>query len=335
MSLYDMEVKKVIDKINSLNVMNVGLQFPEGLKMQAINIAREIEKHTEATVIVSADPCFGACDVSDRKMKGIVDFIVHYGHTPLPLKYSIPTMFIEAKANVDVKKYLQQSLDLLEDYSKIAIATTAQHLHLLDEMRDFLEDNGKEVVIGSSKSTRKGQVLGCNFASIKNLDAEVYLFVGSGNFHPLGIHLFTKSPVLAIDPYSGDIRKMDEYADRILRIRFARIVKSRDVKKWGIIVSSKEGQYRMKLAKQLKKLLQDEGMEAYILLLDHINPDVLLPYMELEGFIITACPRIAIDDSQMYKKPVITPKELEIVLNKRDWEKYQLDEILFEDRYCQ
>jgi 2-(3-amino-3-carboxypropyl)histidine synthase len=37
----------------------------------------------------------------------------------------------------------------------------------------------------------------------------------------------------------------------------------------------------------------------------------------------------------MYKKPVITPKELEIVLNKREWEKYQLDEILFEDRYYQ
>ena len=161
------------------------------------------------------------------------------------------------------------------------------------------------------------------------------MFIGSGNFHPLGIYLFTKAPVLAIDPYSGDIREMSGYADRILRIRFARIVKAREVTKWGIIVSSKEGQYRMKLAKELKKLLEDEGMEAYILLMDHVNPDVLLPYMELEGFIVTACPRIAIDDSQMYKKPVITPQELEIVLNKREWEKYQLDEILFEDRYYQ
>lgn len=335
MALYDMELKRVIKKINSLNVRNVGLQFPEGLKMQAVALAREIEKQTEATVIVSADPCFGACDVSDRKMNGIVDFIVHYGHTPLPLRYSIPTMFIEAKANVKIKDYLEEALEQLEGYSKIAIATTAQHLHLLDEIVDFLEDNGKEVVIGSSRSTRKGQVLGCNFASVKNLGADVYLFIGSGNFHPLGIYLFTKAPVLAIDPYSGDIREMSAYADRILRIRFARIVKAREVTKWGIIVSSKEGQYRMKLAKEIKKLLEDEGMEAFILLMDHVNPDVLLPYMELEGFVVTACPRIAIDDSQMYKKPVITPKELEIVLNKREWEKYQLDEILFEDRYYQ
>ena len=242
MSLYDMELDKVIARIKAVDARNVGLQFPEGLKMQAVAIAREIEDKTDATVIISGDPCFGACDVSDRKMKGIVDFIVHYGHTPLPLKYSIPTMFLPAKAQINIKKHLENALEYLEDYSKVAVATTAQH----DEMVDFLEDNGKEVVVGSSRSTKKGQVLGCNFSSIKNLDAEVYLFIGSGNFHPLGIRLFTKSEVLAIDPYSGEIRKMDEYADRILRIRFARIIKAQTVQKWGIIVSSKEGQYRMK-----------------------------------------------------------------------------------------
>ena len=55
--------------------------------------------------------------------------------------------------------------------------------------------------------------------------------------------------------------------------------------------------------------------------------------MELDAFVVSACPRIAIDDSQMYKKPLLTPQELEIVLNKRQWENYQLDEILFHERY--
>lgn len=126
---------------------------------------------------------------------------------------------------------------------------------------------------------------------------------------------------------------MDEYADRILRIRFARITKARSAKKWGILVSSKEGQYRMALAKEIKKTLEENGMEAYIILVDNVNPDVLLPYLELEAFVVSACPRIAIDDSQMYKKPLLTPQELEIVLDKREWENYQLDEILFHERY--
>ena len=328
-----MDLDRVIRKINSKDAKNVGLQFPEGLKMQAIKIARKIESETDATVIISGDPCFGACDVSDYKMKGSVDLIVHYGHTPLPLKYEVPTIFVEAFAKIDLKKDLEKCLDALKDYSKVALVTTTQHLHLLNEIRDYLEDNGKEVVLGSSKSTRKGQVLGCNFSSIKDLDAEIFLFIGSGNFHPLGINLFSNTPVLALDPYNNELRRMDEYTDRILRIRFARITKARSAEKWGIIVSSKEGQYRMKLAKETKKLLEENGMEAYIILVDNVNPDVLLPYLELDAFVVSACPRIAIDDSQMYKKPLLTPQELEIVLNKREWENYQLDEILFHERY--
>lgn len=333
MSMYEMDTDNVIRKINKRDAKTVGLQFPEGLKMQAVKIAREIESQTEATVIISGDPCFGACDVSDYKMKGSVDLIVHYGHTPLPLKYEVPTIFVEAFSKIDVKKNLEKCLEALKDYSKISLVTTTQHLHLLNEIKDYLEDNGKEVVLGSSPSTRKGQVLGCNFSSIKDLDAEIFLFIGSGNFHPLGIYLFTKTPVLALDPYNNELREMHDYADRILRIRFARITKAKSAKKWGILVSSKEGQYRMALAKQTKKLLEDSGMEAYIILVDNVNPDILLPYLELDAFIVSACPRIAIDDSQMYKKPLLTPQELEIVLNKREWENYQLDEILFHERY--
>ncbi|AMD16672.1 diphthamide biosynthesis protein [Methanobrevibacter sp. YE315] len=333
MSMYNMDLDKAIRKIQSKDAKTVGLQFPEGLKMQAVKIAREIERQTDATVIISGDPCFGACDVSDYKMKGSVDLIIHYGHTPLPLRYEVPTLFIEAFSNIDVKKDLEKCLEELKDYSRVGLVTTTQHLHLLNEIYDYLEDNGKEVVVGSSPSTRKGQVLGCNFSSIKDLDAEIILFVGSGNFHPLGINLFSNTPVLAIDPYNNEIRRMDDYTDRILRIRFARITKAKSAKKWGILVSTKEGQYRMKLAKEIKKTLEESGMEAYIIMVDNVTPDILLPYLELDAFVVSACPRIAIDDSQMYKKPLLTPQELEIVLNKREWENYQLDEILFHERY--
>jgi len=332
MSLYDMNIEKAIKAIKKRNAKNVGLQFPEGLKTQGTNVAKILEKETDANIIISGDPCFGACDVSDGKIDGLFDLIIHYAHTPLPIKYNVPVLFIESYSKVDIYKSLDEALKLIKNYSKIAIATTTQHLNLIDEIKDYLEDNGKEIVLNSSKSTLKGQVLGCNFSSIKNLDAEAYLFLGSGNFHPLGIHLFTKSPVIVADPYSGEARDIGDFADRILRIRFARITKAKEAKKWGILISSKEGQCRFELAKEIKKSLHDEGMEAYFIMLDNITPDALLHYMDLDAFVVTACPRIAIDDSQMYKKPLITPQELEIVLNKREWENYQLDEILFHEK---
>lgn len=67
MSIYNMDLKRVINKIESLNAKTIGLQFPEGLKIQATTLAKQIEDETGVIVLISGDPCFGACDVSDKK----------------------------------------------------------------------------------------------------------------------------------------------------------------------------------------------------------------------------------------------------------------------------
>ena len=329
MSNHQLEILDVIDKIKDLKAVTVGLQFPEGLKVHAIKVARKIEKETGATVIISADPCYGACDVADVDMRDSVDVLVHFGHRPLPIDYEIPVIFVDARSDMDVLGCVEDSMRLLNGYKRIGLVTTTQHLHLLDEIADFLEKNGKEILTHPGTGTTRGQVLGCNFSSIKNLNADAFLYVGSGNFHALGIKLFTNKPVVVADPYLGEAREIDEFADRILRIRSARIAKAMDAERFGIIVSSKKGQSRLALAKTLKDMLKEEGREGYILLLDDVSPNALLPFMDLDAFVMTACPRIAIDDSKMYKKPLLTPQELEIVIGRREWENYEIDEIKY------
>jgi 2-(3-amino-3-carboxypropyl)histidine synthase len=85
----------------------------------------------------------------------------------------------------------------------------------------------------------------------------------------------------------------------------------------------------LELAKNLKNILKDVDREGFILLLDDVSPDLLIPFMDLDAFVMTACPRIAIDDSEMYKKPLMTPQELEIAIGKRKWEDYEIDEIKY------
>ncbi len=329
MSNHELEIGEVIKKVKEMNADTVGLQFPEGLKVHAVKVARQIEDETNATVIISADPCYGACDVADIDMNGAVDLLVHFGHRPLPLDYSVPIIFVDARSNIDPLKCIGNAISLLEGYKRIGLVTTTQHLHLLDEIADFLEQNGKNVLIDEGAGTTRGQVLGCNFSGIKNIDADAFLYVGSGNFHALGIKLFTDKLVVVADPYLGEARNIDDFADRILRIRFASITKAKKAERFGIIVSSKKGQSRLELAKALKHILKEDGKEAFILLLDDVSPDILLPFVDLDAFVMTACPRIAIDDSKMYKKPLLTPQELEIALGRRKWDDYEIDEIKY------
>jgi len=91
-----------------------------------------------------------------------------------------------------------------------------------------------------------------------------------------------------------------------------------------MIVSSKKGQKRMKLAKILKKKIEDSGLTADLILIDEVSPDKLYGF-DYDSYVICACPRIGIDDAKRYKKPLLTPKELEIVLDGK--EEYVMDQI--------
>ena len=62
--------------------------------------------------------------------------------------------------------------------------------------------------------------------------------------------------------------------------------------------------------------------------MDYFSTDSLLGFRNIDSYVSTACPRIAIDDYMQYKAPIITPIELEIVLGIRQWEDYVFDQIL-------
>lgn len=329
---YDYRFDLIIDKINKLDAQNIILQFPEGLKTDAVNVSGRLqEEFPDKNIIIDADPCFGACDLADVKVNKHIDLVVHFAHTPLPIKTDCPVLFIEAHSTADVKAPIEDALGKLSsDVKVIGLVTTTQHIHKLDEMISLIESNGYTIKLTNGKGTSPGQVLGCNFTSIKNLDVDVIIYVGSGDFHALGVKLFTQKRTIVADPFIGKSREIEEFYDKIIRIRFARITKAKDAKSFGIIMSSKKGQLRFDLATELKKLINKHGFDAQILNMDYISPERLLPY-DLDAFIMTACPRIAIDDSAMYKKPVLTPQELEIVLGIRDWEDYLMDEIIIHD----
>ena len=74
---YDFEIERILKEIKKCNAKLVGLQFPEGLKTNALAIASEIEKKTDAKVIIFIDPCYGACDL--KEIQGM-DLLVHFGH---------------------------------------------------------------------------------------------------------------------------------------------------------------------------------------------------------------------------------------------------------------
>ena len=139
---YDYNIEKVTEKIKELNAKNIILQFPEGLKSDAINVSNEIRMECdEVNIIIDADACFGACDLADIKVNRHIDLVVHFAHTPLPIKTDCPVLFIEAYSTAEVQAPILEALHSLDkNITTVGLVTTTQHIHKLEEMKTALSD---------------------------------------------------------------------------------------------------------------------------------------------------------------------------------------------------
>ncbi len=321
MEQFDFGLERVFKIINDKNCKKIGLQFPEGFKRQAIDIARNIEENTHASVIISGNPCFGACDI-DTILAGRVDMLFHFGHAGMGNYDNV--VFIETRSNVDVLPALKTALPMLKT-RKIGIITTVQHIHKLEEISGFLKENGKDAIIGKGdlRVSYPGQVLGCNFSATR-VDCGEFLYVGSGFFHPLGVAIATGKRVIAADPYLN--KAVEVVPEKFLRKRGGYIARSMSAKVFGIIVSTKSGQNRIKLARKLVEIANKHGVEAHIIIMDLVTPEQLLAF-KVDAYVNTACPRITIDDAERVHVPILTPQEFEVVLGERKWEALEMDEI--------
>lgn len=319
---YGFELDRIVELIKRTGATIVGLQFPEGFKRKAFTMAQELEKQTAASIIISGNPCYGACDV-DMVLKDSVDIMFHFGHSELEEGMD-NVIFIETPSKVDIQPVLELAASRL-DKGTVGLVTTVQHVHALKLARSYLESKGITCFIGSGDSRIKhpGQLLGCNF-SAADVDCDQYLFIGSGRFHPLGVAVAFRRKVLAADPMMNRIEWVGP--EGTLRVRSGVIAKSLDAQTFGIIVSTKIGQNRMMLARRLGELAQKHGRRYIIISLDNVTPEGLLQF-KVDAFINTACPRIAIDEIGRFNAPMLTPVEFEIVLGERDWDDLVLDEI--------
>jgi 2-(3-amino-3-carboxypropyl)histidine synthase len=333
---YEIDFKNVVNNILKNDYKKVLLQIPDGLKSHFFKFADFIEEKTNAEVIISADPCFGACDIPSYDLKKLgIELIIHIGHTDIPeFKNSqIQTIFINAVSILDISKVIQKAIPLIE-HKKVGLVSTAQHVHLLNEAKELLVNNKFEPFIGSgdARIKLKGQILGCNFSAAKSIIdmIDTFLFIGSGTFHPLGLLLLSNKKVIVCDPYSNEVREkeLEDLKDMILRQRYGAIARSKDADVFGILIGTKIGQQRIDLAYDIKKKLDSKQKKSYIFSLNHFFPSFLEGYRDVDCFVSTACPRIAIDDYMQYKVPIITPIELDILLDLKKWEDYQFDEIL-------
>jgi 2-(3-amino-3-carboxypropyl)histidine synthase len=92
----------------------------------------------------------------------------------------------------------------------------------------------------------------------------------------------------------------------------------------------KPGQKRLDQALSVKALAEKHGKAVYLLAVREINPETLLEFPSIDAYVNTACPRISLDASGKFPKPVLTINEFMVASGESSWEN-MLKKGLFEN----
>ncbi|MDH5794818.1 MAG: 2-(3-amino-3-carboxypropyl)histidine synthase subunit, partial [Candidatus Bathyarchaeota archaeon] len=164
--------------------------------------------------------------------------------------------------------------------------------------------------------------LGCDYSNARSVSdkVEAFLFVGGGRFHAMGLYLATMKPTVVADPFENRAYPIQADAGKMVRRRWAEISEAKKAKGFGVIIGLKPGQYKIEAALRIKQALEENGKRAVLLALREITSSALLQFPTIEAYVNTACPRIALDETSFFRKPVLTVRETYVALEKIRWE---------------
>ncbi len=215
-------------------------------------------------------------------------------------------MFIDAAYGGEVK-LTAETLNYLKGKGcrKIGLYASLAFVSRLAGVKKQLEENRIEL-------SEARQLLGCDIYSLKEADA--YLYVGDGRFHPLALVYAQQGrpelkEVISLDPLGNKmtiwgIKEMEKILQK-QKASLARFLSSENV---GVIISLKPGQEQMKKAFAAQKKFPDKRF--YYFIDDRISFDQLENFPFIDVWLNTACPRIALDDSGMFRKGVVNLRDV-------------------------
>ena len=279
---------------------------------------------------IRLEPAYGLCSISlDYLQSGFADFIIHLGHDfyPYPLCTGkgctrVEKLVGQGRIIVSAGEYIGYSdsllvkisgklKDVLSSGSRLAIGYAVQHRLFSKRLAESLEAYGFDVV-------GVEPVLGCYYSKLTGLRADYYVVAAGGYFHALGAALALNSgeKVLRVDPYTGSVEHIGKEYRKVIAKRYWLLAEARKAQRFGVIVGSLPGQYRPGIVSTVISLLRRHGKEFDVMYVERLSREYLdnINPRDYDAFVITSCPRLAIDDLGDYWKPILTPGELLMLL---------------------
>eukprot|EP00899_Mesostigma_viride_P021051 jgi/Mesvir1/28948/Mv17726-RA.1 len=317
---YNLEIPKTIWRLRQAKASRVALQLPEGLQLYATTLSDIMERFAGVEqCFILGDVAYGACCVDDFTAVALgADFLIHYGHSCLvPIDNTqIPCMYVFVEIGIPVPHLVDSIEANFARDDRLLLAGTIQFASSLHLVQTQLRERGfLHVVIPQAKPLSPGEVLGCTAPSLPAGQHDAVIFVSDGRFH-LEAFMIANPSVRAFryDPYGRTLTAEGYDHSGMRAARRVAIEGAMRANKFGVVLGTLGRQGNPRVLAHVEEKLRAAGREYFVVLLSELSLAKLERFREVEAWVQIACPRLSIDWGEGFKKPLLTPYELEVAM---------------------
>ena len=330
------EINRCIEFIESNNYQRVALQLPDELMAFAQLVSNMIEKKINRKVYVLADTSYGSCCVDEVAAQHInADALIHFGHSCLSNTEHLPVLYVFGRAVINNTDFLEKLKEMFADKSEHIllfydvsfynalknVLPEIQKMYCntcfteIDQVDQYISGNnnineqsstalsGRKFTISCDLSCYKILFVGCECITLRNL-----------------ILTLNKNQFFTYDPSTLTMRRETLNVNKSLMRRYYLIEKAKDSQIIGIVMGTLGVKRYKEMVDRLKAVLKHAGKKFYTFVVGKVNVAKMANFMEIDIFVLIACPENSLIDSKEFYKPIVTPYEMEIAcLNTRQW----------------
>ncbi|CAR27615.1 ZYRO0D02662p [Zygosaccharomyces rouxii] len=322
-SNYNFEIHKTVWNIKKHNAKRVALQMPEGLLIYSLVISDILEQFCGVQTVVMGDVSYGACCIDDYTARALeCDFIVHYAHSCLvPIDVTkIKVLYIFVTINIEEQHIMRTLQKNFPKGSRLATFGTIQFNPTIHSLKDKLlndEDHMLYLIPPQIKPLSKGEVLGCTSERLNKEQIDAMVYIGDGRFHLESAMIHNPDiPAYRYDPYSRKFTREYYEQKELVKLRSDAVEAASKGKTFGLILGALGRQGNLATVQNLEKSLTAAGKTVVKIILSEIFPQKLSMFENVDVFVQVACPRLSIDWGYAFNKPLLTPYEANVMLQR-------------------
>ncbi|XP_068603889.1 2-(3-amino-3-carboxypropyl)histidine synthase subunit 2 [Brachionichthys hirsutus] len=343
------QIQETLDFINENQFKKVALQFPDELLVDSVAVAEELERRGGATAFILGDTSYGSCCVDEVAAEHAgADCVVHYGAACLSPAQRLPVMYVFERKPVDLEKCTSTFRELYPGaQSLVLLLYDVNYVHAINDLRTLLSSEYPNLVTSElvlegdwcygpwirvqachpRVPERGDSPAMCQFGRRFTLksgsrltDYSVFYVGQEGATLRNFMMTWNRCSFTSFDPIMMRARTESLSVNRALMKRYYAVERAKDSRVVGILVGTLGVANYLGAIQQLKETIHRAGKKSYVFAMGKLNVAKLANFLEMDIFVLVACPENSLLDSSEFYRPVVTPFEMEVACNKeRAW----------------